>query len=151
MNRTNHLKAYGWTALASGAAGFIVGMTALLTTFYRPGMLRVLLASILAGVIIGSFSQAVCSGLANRIHHRPLLLWGLVLVIIGAGTLGATWCIGELPPGKVAILVAVAELLGLSIAYANYRHFVVINQKLRQKQEQLGNGPAAKNLTKDRK
>lgn len=137
MDTTESLKAYGWTMVASGTVGLIVGMTALLVHFYEPGMLDVLVASILAGVIIGTASRGVCLVMVNNNCHRPIFLWGGVLLIIGAGTAVAAELIGRLPSERVVILVAVAEFFGMAVAYANYRRYIYINEKLRQKQEEL--------------
>jgi hypothetical protein len=141
MDRTENIRAYGWTAVASGGVGLLVGMTALLVRFYEPVMSHILLASILAGAIIGIFSRVICLLLLNNDYRNPIILWGLVLIVVGAGTAGAAECIGEsMSWGQVAILVAVAELFGMVVAYMNYRQFIYVNEKLRQKQEQLRDG-----------
>lgn len=138
MDRKENLKAYVWTAIASGFVGLLVGITAIVIQFYEPVMLRILLLSILAGVLIGTFSRGICLWMVGQ--KQMTFLWILVPVIIGIGTALATWCIGELPWGKVVILVAVAEILGMAIAYANYRQFIYVNEKLQQKREQFRTG-----------
>jgi len=136
-----YIKAYVWTAIASGIIGLLIGMTALLGHLYQPWMLEILLKSILAGVVIGTFCMGTSLVLANNKCYQPLFLFGGVAVLIGAGTAVAAKLISGLPLGEVAFFVAflmvVAELFGIGLTYANYRHFVYINDKLRLKQEQL--------------
>ena len=145
MGRDN-LLAFGWTAAASALVGLLVGATAILVQLYQPVMLSILAASALAGVIIGVVIRGVCLLLIKHSYCRPLLVWALILGLIGLGTVAAAECIGRLPPigrlplREVAILVAVAELFGLAVAYANYRHAKFINGKLQQKIEQLREG-----------
>lgn len=140
MDRKENLKAYVWTAIASGFVGLLVGTTAIVIQFYEPVMLRILLSSILAGVLIGTLSRGICLWMVGQKQRQLTFLWLLIPVIIGIGTALATWCIGELPWGKVIILVAVAEILGMAIAYANYRQFIYVNEKLQQKREQFRTG-----------
>lgn len=140
MDRTENIKAYGWTAVASGVIGLLVGVTALFVRLYEPAMLHILLASTLAGAIIGTFSRSICLLLINYNYRHPILLWILVLVLVGVGTIVTTEYIGRLPWGQVVILVAVAEIFGMMVAYVNYRQFIYVNERLRQKQEQLRDG-----------
>jgi len=140
MDRTNNIKAYGWTAVASGSIGLLVGVTALMVRLYEPVMLHILLASALAGAMIGIFSRGICLLLVHHNYRSPILLWVLVLVLVGVGTVVTTEYIGRLPWGQVAILVVVAEIFGMMVAYMNYRQFIYANERLRQKQEQLRDG-----------
>lgn len=140
MDKKENLKAYAWTAVASGFVGLLVGTTALMVQLYEPIMLRILLSSILAGAIIGTFIRGICLWMIGKNYRQSTFLWILILMIIGIGTGVATKCIGELPLEKVIILVVVAEILGLAIAYANHRQFIYVNERLHQKREQFRNG-----------
>lgn len=140
MNKTENLKAYVWTAVASGFVGLLVGTTALLVQIYEPVMLRILMYSLLAGVIIGTLIRGICLWLVSHNYRQSVFLWMLIFLIIGIGTVIASECIGGLPFEKIIALIVVAELLGLVIAYANYRQYIYVNEKLRLKREQVCNG-----------
>lgn len=135
MNQTENLQAYAWTAVASGFVGLLVGVTALLVQLYEPVMLRILISSILAGAAIGTSIRGICLWMAGQNDRKSVFHWIFIFLIIGIGTMIATECIGKLPLGKAIILVVIAEIFGMAVAYANYRQFIYINKKLRQKRE----------------
>lgn len=134
MDKNENFRVYVWTGIASGLVGLLVGITALMIQLYEPYMLRILLSSILAGTIIGVFCRALCLWLIDQNCWQ--YLWFIILGLVGIGTAIATACIGG-SFRNVIVLVAVAEILGLTVAYANYRQFLYVNEKLCQKREKL--------------
>ena len=129
------LKDYCLTLLISGAAGALVALP--FSLWYATPLPADLLSGALAGVLIGLVSRTGFVLVLRHLHSRPFWAFVFIILAVGGGTLTGGLVFGLSDALPLALLVGLAETVGLVITLIKYRYSLVLNDRLRDLQRKI--------------
>ncbi len=124
------IREYFITIILSGLIGALVALPFVDT--YDENLFSGLLKGCAAGAAIGFVSRIAFSIMLRTVKSRPFWAFFCIIFTIGGGTLGCSFLFGMTGVCTLALVTALAEVVGLSITFAVYRYSLYLNRKLRE-------------------